>query len=245
MIEPSPRRRLAGRGLIAAAVLALPLTATISYAASDAASPAAPSAEKADKAEKKIVRKVMIIDHKDGADPADPALKTRVIERDGKTIVVKTAKDLSDAELEASIAKAEASIAEVDAGLSKDGARVLMVRADGDHSAPGEKRKEIRIIRHGGDEHHALADDHGVIVACKDGQPTEIAEQASKDGKTQAVRIKICDTGVDRAKARQHALAALKEARDNLGKDENLSTEMRQKIIDRLDAKITELSKQG
>ena len=42
MPHTSPRRRIAGRALLALGVLALPLTATISYAASDAA-PAAPT----------------------------------------------------------------------------------------------------------------------------------------------------------------------------------------------------------
>ena len=109
MSEPTPRRQLAGRMLIGAAALALPLTATITHAAGDPAAPPAPPAAPG-KVEQRQVRKIVIVDNPDGSTIDDATLHTRTVERNGKTIVLKTRTPLSDAEAEERIAKAEASM---------------------------------------------------------------------------------------------------------------------------------------
>ncbi|WEK47202.1 MAG: M56 family metallopeptidase [Candidatus Andeanibacterium colombiense] len=104
MDEISPRRRVIGRALLAGAALTLPVTASISYAEASAEPKASPAADA-----------ITIVDVPEGADRSDAALHTRVIARDGQTIILKTAHPVTDAEAEASIARAQASMARAEA----------------------------------------------------------------------------------------------------------------------------------
>ena len=118
MIQPTQGRRLAGRLLIGGAALALPLTATITYAAGEP-EPAAPSAPPAaptwDAKEVQIdadtatepgkpgrIHKIVVVEKGEG----DVELSTRTITRGNRTYVFKTTKPLSDAEVDAIIARA-------------------------------------------------------------------------------------------------------------------------------------------
>jgi hypothetical protein len=256
MDQPSPRRRLFGRLLIGAGALALPLTASITYAAvsADAPEPPAPPAapepptapEPPAAPDGKLVRKIVIVDHEGGANPDDPKLVTRTFERDGKTIVIKTAKPLSDAELEAKIAKAEASMAEAEAMAKADRHgehRIVMVRKDGDSS---EVRTEARtiVMHHGGQPNpqaraFAMADANGVIVACGNGEEaSNVAAEDNQDGKRQVVKLKFCGHGGGKAMA----LDAVRKARDNMASNTEMSAEIRAKVLEALDREISRLS---
>ena len=232
MTEPSPRRRLLGRALIGASALALPLTASIVYAASDPAPPTAPSPPEAPR----VVKKVIVIEHRGDADPGNEKTITRTIERDGKTIVIKTDKDLSDAEVEAQVARIEAEMPAVPPVPAVPEVRVI--------EGPDGKRVERRIvIRHGkgegGPELLALHGDRE--IACRDAARTaDVSAEDSKDGKKQIVRMRICGHG-----APAEALAAIRHARDGVASDGNLSPEIRDKVLRALDAEIDKLSKQG
>lgn len=266
MDQPSPRRRLIGRLLIGAGALALPLTASITYAAVSAdapeppAPPAAPTAPEAPAApeapsapDMKISKKIVIVDHESGANPDDPKLVTRTIERDGKTIVIKTAKPLSDAELEAKIAKAEASMAEAEAMAvagQQGEHRIVMIRRDGDKDdSKTETRTETRtIVMHGDGQAapharaFALAGANGAIVACGNGGETSnVSAEDSKDGKRQVVQLRFCGHGGSKAMA----LDAIRKARADMANNTDMSPEIRAKVLEALDREIARLSSQS
>jgi beta-lactamase regulating signal transducer with metallopeptidase domain len=256
MDQPTPRRRLIGRLLIGAGALALPLTASISYAASSAetpeppAPPAAPEAPAAPDA--KISKKIIIVDHADGASPDDPKLHTRTIERNGKTIILKTSEPLSDAEVEEKIAKAEASMADAEAmaEAGNNGTRSVVIVKHGD-GKDGEKtaisRSETRAVimtraGHGDGPGTAIAIDGDApeAIACAGGgEASNVSAQDDKDGKRQVVNMRFCSHGGSQAMA----LAAIKKARDKMSTDSELSGEIRTKVLEALDREIERLSR--
>jgi bla regulator protein blaR1 len=265
MTEPSPVRRRFGRLLLGAAALALPLTASITYAASEPATPAPPEAPVALKAptapeapqvhvDKRVViirhdggkdgdhgghggkdRKIVIIDNPAGSTIDDKALHTRVIERDGRTIVLKTSKPISDKEAEERAAKAMASMAEADA----------MAIVTGDDSPDGDKVSHeihtVMLSRAGGE--WTGKGDHAahIALACSGGHVSEANATIDKDGKKHIARVKICSKGGDMARA----LSGLRQARDKIAADSKLSGEIREEILRELDAEIARLSKEG
>lgn len=97
MDDVSRRRRLLGRGLVIAGGLALPLTATVTYAQSEA--PDAPDAPAApDAPEERSTHRMIVVDVEGGGDPEDSRLYTHTVTTNGRTIVLKTDRELSDAE---------------------------------------------------------------------------------------------------------------------------------------------------
>ena len=243
MPETTVRRRRLGLGLIAGAALALPLTATIGYAAQEAA-PAAPTPPEMPAAPaapdgKHVEKRVMIIHHTDGAhDPAK--MKTRTITRDGNTFTITTDEDLTDEQLDAKLAE-----------LDKGGTMV-MVRHDGPvpPDAPGTSHSEIRrIIINSADgkaNHEAMAmamAQHGGAMACsdKDGTATVVTNEGAGDGKGHMVKVKICSM----AHAEKSALSGLKSARDRLANDPKLPANVRDEVLKSLDEEIAKLSKAG
>ncbi|PKB25745.1 beta-lactamase regulating signal transducer with metallopeptidase domain [Novosphingobium kunmingense] len=235
MTEPTASRRMAGRLLIAAGVIALPLTASISYATAENV-PAAPvPAASSAPAEKPVVHKEhrIVIVQKDGKD--DAKLKTKVIEKDGKTIVFKTDKDLSEAEVEAHVAKAMSAMP------IPPEPPVPPVPP-----VPGEKRR-VMIMSDGGDAHGKhrvmLLDGEPLGGSCTNEavQSQAQASEAGTDGKTKTVRIRLCSIGHHMAKA----VEGIRAARDRIAKDSEMSATMRDTIVKQLDAEIAKLSKQG
>ena len=269
MPEPTDNRRRIGRGLLIGAALVLPLTATIGYAAPDApdapvppAPPAAPDAPAAPAGPHKQHR-IVIVEKDGGASVDESKLKTRVIERGGKTIVFKTDKDLTDAEIEEKIAKAEASIPKDIEVLVKSGhkpeeltgdmagkvKRMVIVHSDGktvtsDIKGTAGEVKVIQMHRREGDGPIAMAF-AGEAIACKDGGETSnVAATTDKDGKKQIVRVRICGKG-DPAMATAHALNGLKAARERISGNGDMSSEIKSKVLEELDREIARLSKGG
>lgn len=281
MTDPTPTRRTIGRLLLAGAALALPLTASVTYAAAqDAvdppappAPPAAPAAPAAPEApEAPATPHIMIIDHHDGADPRDSKLATRVIEKDGKTIVLKTAKPLSDAEIEQRIAKAEASMKDAEAMVwsstekGADGKRkvITMIRAGDGKDGKVEVREGRRVMVLSGDSVDIAGDGPASSIATfrnKDGKPTSFAMVTSGDVKACADGSEGRNIEQQATKDGQHqivkmrfchkggtpamALEAMKKARDRMKDNSELSAEIKDKILKNLDAEIERLSKQG
>ncbi|MFN5902152.1 MAG: hypothetical protein ACK439_04165, partial [Novosphingobium sp.] len=268
MSEPTPLRRNLGRLLLAGGALALPLTASISYAAADAPKPAGSD----DQANVAMKQRVVIVDHPDGADPTDAKLETRVIEKDGKTIVLKTAKPLTDAEARERIAKAEASMKDAEA----------MVLSSTDKGADGQ-RKIVTLVRTGEGQHDKIKVEKGQRVMVlsgdsveigqdgpggsistfrsKDGKPTSfafvstgdtvacskgsevrsVAEEVAKDGQRQVVNLRFCSKGGTPAMA----LDAMKKARERMAENKDLSAEIKERVLKSIDEQIEKLSKQG
>jgi beta-lactamase regulating signal transducer with metallopeptidase domain len=252
MTEPTSQNRLLGRLLLGAGMLALPLTASITYAAQDApappAAPAAPSAPAAPKApeapDMKKVTKVVIVDHQGGA-VDDKSLHTKVIEKDGKTIVLKTTQPLSDEEAEKHIEKAMGAMVHAD-HMSGKGHRIVMVkRVDGDDKEATQiagEHREVRtfVLRHDGKDGDAIQAQHGAfaMTRCAEGKPIEARTETTVDGKRKTSRVMICAKGGDQAQA----LAGLKQARERVASDSSLSAEIKAEVLKQLDAEIAKLS---
>lgn len=226
MTQHSPRRRMTGRLLIGAAALALPLTATISYAASDDPAPT----EATEKAEVHKEHKIVIVE-KHGPDSDDSKLKTKVVTRDGKTVVIKTDKDLTDAEVEERVAKAMAMVPPtpdmppMPEGAERSERRVMVMRTAKNDEAPN-----ILTI-----------DTQTVDGACADEEPVKVDEEGSADGKRKVLKIKVCS----RHPARGQVAAALREARNEVADDKDIPADVRAKVLKNLDEQIEKLTKQG
>ena len=250
MPETTVRRRRFGLGLIAGAAFALPLTATIGFAAPEAA-PAAPTPPEMPAAPaapdgKHVEKRVMIIHHADGAhDPSK--MKTRTVTRDGNTVTVTTDEDLTDEQLDAKLAE-----------LDKGGAMVMLRHEDpaapAAPEAPGTPHREIhRIIINSVDgkaNHEAMAMamangamPHGGAIVCsgKDGAATVVTNDTGSDGKARMVKVKICAM----AHAKKSALEGLKSARERLTSDPKLPANVRDDVLKSLDEEIAKLSKAG
>lgn len=263
MTEPTSQNRLIGRLLLGAAALALPLTASITYAAQDApAPPAPPEAPAAPEAPViKKTAKVVIIDNPAGSKIDDKDLHTRVIEKDGKTIVLKTTKPLSDAEVDQHVAKAMSSMAEAEHMASMDQAsaswtahdaaakthKIVMierVNAEGKAAdAKATERREVRtFVMHGdgkgGDLTNTRISTAIAAADCGGAKPIEATSESTVDGKRQVSHVVICNKGGDKS----HALAGLKKARDRVSSDPNISGEIKAEVLKQLDAEIAKLN---
>ncbi len=247
MSDISPRRRRAARWLLGAGTaLALPLTATVVYAGRDVAqtpaapeAPAAPAAPQAPEApaapeapkSPKVIKKVIMI-HEDGEGEKGHTLHEkdakfeRRIERDGKTIVLRSNREIDDAELEAKLAKMETDLAglgdlraleELGEGQSK----IIKRR----HLAPGEAPRAHVF---------AMAGKH-----CAPGEGTEVEAKAEENGQRQVVRIVTCGAGTHQ----DAALKAMRQARANIADDGAVSGSIREKVLQELDAQIAEMEK--
>ena len=248
MQDPTPRARLLGRALIGLGVLALPLTASISYAAQDAptAAPAAAAAPAAPTAPR-IERQVMIIDHRGGATPDDPSLITRTITRDGRTIVFKSAEPLSNAEVEKRVEQALASIPEIPEPPVPATASSAVPAAPAVPAVPArnvEWHSATTIVKLSGSDGRArqvqvLAADR---ADCQDKEEiSRIDANSESSGKLHVVAMRFCGTPGNAV----GALDALRAARVKIVEDERLTPEMREKVLKQLDAEIERLSKAG
>lgn len=244
MSEVSLRRRLAGRAAIAAALLALPLTATISYA--EAGNPPAPPAAPSDPAPR-VTRHVTIIDKPDGgAEVDDKSLVTRVIERDGKTIVYKSSKPATDEEIERRVADAMASMPEppVPPVPPVPGAATPTPPVPPVPPVPGtrQQRRIVMLETNGDRTIVGPADAAAIEMSCADGtQRSEVEASAGEGDRRERVRMRICSRGGEKA----HALEGLRRARERLSTDRHLSDTIRADVLRQLDAEIEKLSRQG
>lgn len=264
MTEPTKTRRLAGRLLIGAAVLALPLTATITYAANEEDAPQAPEASEPPAPpappaapDKQKVHKIVIIDNPGGSTLEDSKLHTRVIERNGKTIVLKTKEPLSDKEAEERIAKAEAGTMEADAFVmhGPEGAHVtrnVVVIRKGDgkggewsakEGGNGGKSQNREVHTFTFTSGGAGATSHGTQgeVSCSGGEAMRADAENNADGKQRKAHVMICSPAGDKT-AR---LAAMRKARDKVASDPNLGEDLKKDVLSKLDAQIERMSKDG
>lgn len=247
MTEPTKTRRLAGHLLIGAAALALPLTATISYAGDETAPPS--------KVEQRKVHKIVVVDVPEGASVDDKDLHIRTVERNGKTIVLKTKQPLTDAEAEARIAKAEASMPPMPpmppmAPMPPEGGRqvVIVKHGDGpDHAAhgKGEKREvHTMVFRHGGDG-AAMPMAHGeggmAMAHCTDGKPVVARVEKTSEGKQHHSVVMVCAKSGDKGAS----VAGLRSARERVAADKNMPADVKADVLKQLDGEIEKAAKAG
>lgn len=247
MSDISPRRRTIGQwSLAACAALALPLTATVVYAGQDApvpptapapptppSAPAAPEAPAGPQAPKERM-KVIVVEHR-GAGDRDPAahkVYERRVEKDGKTIIIRSPRPIAEADLAEKVARLEA---------------VEPPMPPLPPAAPGERREIRKVIveRMDGHEPHkvmalALAGDR-----CKDG-PTLADADVARDGldgdrKTvHRTRVLLCGKA---GEAKAAALAGVRRARDGIAADRGMADEIRREVLERLDEAIARMEK--
>lgn len=233
MTDVSASRRWAGRLLVGAAALALPLTGSISYAQDDVP-PAAPEAP--------VAPSSPIAPEAPAAPPAPPAPPVEVVTRDGKTRIVRierhregegeakgerkrtekriiirnghemTAEDRAEferdmAEHKEDMADLEKDLAEMHRDLAKDQAEI---------------QREVKL---------AMADAHRarpqVRVRCRDGQRDVVETVAGKEGET----IFVCQ-----AVAMAEARKALAEARVEIARSRDISAKARAEALRSIDA---------
>ncbi len=249
MKDTSHTRRSLGKiGIITAAAIILPLTATIV--------PAVVAQDKVTAEESKpevVKREVRIIKLKRDGETLDivgqDALGGEVtkVERDGKTFIFRTDKKLSPEEVEKLIDGAEQSREEAeDAVAQADSAK----RAEGDTPAPAKTRRveTIRVMGDMGEMDIASyipeIDIREMTKDCRDGQPVT-TDVSGFDGKQKSrVRLVMCGKGQAKL-ARAEAIKGLREARNEIAKDKEMPKDVRKDVVKQLDLQIRKLEAQG
>ncbi|MFC4295116.1 M56 family metallopeptidase [Novosphingobium tardum] len=244
MTEISPRRRRLGRwGFIAAGVLALPLTATISYASQDAppvppvplsppASVTAPPAPAAPRRIEQVIIEHVGVDH---AGHDKDAKFSREMKHGDKTIRIVTSRPLSDAEFAAKVAEIEANPI----------APPMPPEPPMPPAVPSDKREIRRIVMHGDGAPGAmaLAIDRG---RCEASTLADAMADATVDegGKTSKDRTRVLICGKP-GEGKAQALAAVRRARERMSAKANLPDSVRAEVLRQLDESIARLEKEG
>lgn len=229
MNDISARRRWAGRLLIGGAALALPLTASVSYAQVDPPAPPAPPAPP---------EAVAPVDAPEP--PAPPAPPSWTDEKGGKRIVrvERTVDDKGKVTERRYVTHGDAMTAEEHAELQREmaDARREMAEARRDMGEHGEMQRELRKEFAKDGRFHkemrlAIAEARDaaprVKVACRTGQ-REVAESVTgKDGREE---LWVCQ-----AAALAEARAAIAEARADIAAETDMSARERAEALRALD----------
>ncbi|MCX9148771.1 M56 family metallopeptidase [Erythrobacter sp. WG] len=274
MSEPSPRRRLAGRALLGAGLLALPLTASISYAASEtpaevpqAPEPPAPPAPPSGGPDLPPPPpppgepQVFVLDTRDGDGAGTTEEVTEKVWRDadGKEnrvrIVMRTAPGEPGPDREAMKRRFEAlrsaDRAEREAAIAELRAEAEAMRARGDMmrlriAPPRPPMPPSGVLP-------PLPPLPPVMVTsgCKPDSSEMVDTSEDKDGRT---RIMICQqriadvarAGIEESRAGlAEARAGLEEARAEIAGTRDIPEETRKLVLDTLDTQIERLKRTG
>lgn len=234
MNNHSTRQRVVGRGLLAAALIAMPLTATISYAETAPDAPTPPSAPIAPNAPAAPLAPVPPVPPAPPAaaimaQASDEAADTKVekhvvverivtedIEKDAdgndvkkvrKMRVVRDGEELSEEQMKEIMVQVRAGLDQADVAL-----------------AQAHEAHEIAIKHMNGDDKNVTV----VEIKCEDGSKGK--EMRFGDGEEST---RICKSEIMAS-----ALEGLREARKELMSEEDLPADLRDQIIAALDAKI-------
>ena len=247
MKDTSKRRLWTGRtAIFVAAAIALPLTATVVPVFADDKPLAEGDAPKIEKHKTKIV--IMkngggeVQTNKLGGDEDAPFVKT--IERDGKTIILRSNREITDAEAEKMADEAESSRAQAEADLGQ---------AEADRGQAEAARGEAEAARA-----HAIAMVHTMDVAsyipdidiseitknCEAGQPVT-TDVTGFDGKNKSrVRIVMCGKGQAKL-AKAQAVQGLREARAEIANDKDIPEATRKSILESMEKQINRMQDQA
>lgn len=177
-------------------------------------------------------QQIVIIERHGGEDGQE---HVRTVTRDGKTFVFKSDKPLSDADVEAKIARAEAGIPPVP------------------HMPPapplagkGERRMQRVIVINGENEGVTdIVSEDGPHCRGKNAYANVDASEEN-DGKVTRVRIRTCGSEADIEKhAMAEALAGIRQAREEIARDKSLSDRIRKQVLEELDAEMSKLKAKG
>lgn len=263
MKDASKTRRSIGKlGILTAGAIILPLTATIVPAV------VAQEAEKVvgDEAKPEIIKKnVKIIKIKKGdgetvdvtAHDGDGKEVTK-IEREGKTFIFRTDKQLSEEEIEKMVAEAQKSAAEAEKMAANHGE--WTAKLDGEKMDKAHKRMvlmqkkmaDARAVAWDSKEFHKAMniaayipeiDIKEIRTNCKEGQPVT-TDVSGFDGQNKS-RIKLVMCGKGQAKiARASAIEGLRDAKDDVASDEDIPENVRKDVVEKLEEQIRKLEAQ-
>ena len=259
MKDATKQRRSMGKvGILAAAAIILPLTATIVPAVGAQDKAAAP----VDNAEPRIVKKVKIIRiGKDGktvdvVGPDDDGKEVTKVERNGKIFIFRTDKKLSQGDVEKMIDDAEESREAADEALTQaNEARGEAEAARGEAEAAWGNAEAMRANADAARGHAEAMRVHAMSMAanyipeidiseitknCRGGQPVTTNVEGF-DG-TNKSRIKIVMCGKGQAKlARLEALNGLREARSEIASEADMPQSVRKDVLEKLEIQIRKL----
>lgn len=243
MKDASRQRRSLGKlGIFTAAALILPLTATVvpAMGAQEATAPA-------DAARPKVVKKhVKIITiHEDGKavdanDQDHDGKEVTKISRDGKTLIIRTDKTLSQGEVDKIMAEAEEARAK--AAEARSEAHRAMDKALGEREAAkmANDHTEIARVHNMALAHIPEIDIREIVRNCKDGEPVT-TDVSGIDGQKKA-RVKIVMCGRGQAKiARLEAIKGLREARNEIADEADMPQRVRKDVMEKLEEQIRRL----
>lgn len=246
MKDTSKRRLWAGRtAIFVAAAIALPLTATVVPVFADEPASIDSDASKVVKHKTKII----MIKGDDGkmhdidisGDTDTPWVKT--IQKDGKTIVLRSNKEMTDAEVEKLVADAESSRAEAEAERADAEAERADAEAEST-DARAERAKAIAIV-HNMDIASMVPeiDIREVTKNCEAGQPVT-TDVSGFDGKNKSrVRLVMCGKGQAKI-ARVQAIQGLRGAKEEIENDKDIPDGVRKSVLDSLDKQIDRMQEQ-
>lgn len=257
MKDASTQRRFLGKlGILTAAAIILPLTATIVPAVGAQNEPVVQESKP-----EKVKRNVQVIKIKRNGEDVDIAGsdgEVTKIERDGKTFIFHTDKKLSDSEVERLIGEAEQSHMDADAALAEtDGARA---EADAEKSAEASavaasahaqaaaeigRIETIKVMsKMDIASYIPEIDIREITKDCRDGEPVT-TNISGFDGKSRS-QIKLVMCGKGHAKIAQlEAIKGLREARGDIAKDKDIPDKVRQEVVEKIEQQIRKLEIQA
>jgi len=249
MSDISPRRRFAGRALLTGAALALPLTASISYA--ETAVPEAPAAPQAPPApdapiapaappapDAPLAPAAPLTQPPAPTPPAPPAPPTHPAASDRTTefnierhIEARVERELDAAEI--AVEQAELEVERIrEHAHDRAELRAEMAELRRELARDGEMRREVRLAA---SEARAAAPE--VVMSCQRGQ-TEVVRSGTTRGGREA--LFVCKSA-----ALKTARASIESMRRTIRSDRNLSAAERTEALRALDEALAEMRAEG
>ncbi|MHA6333375.1 M56 family metallopeptidase [Qipengyuania sp. CAU 1752] len=256
MTDISNRRRWAGRSLLLAGALALPLTASITYAEStqdvpaaprapaSSTPPASPTAAEAPEApsfavqeedfdtvfeegeDGKVVRRKVIVENDSEGDHGKEVHVIKTVDENGKVHVRRHVKKIK---IKGEDGR-EYSPEEFEKVIEKK------MERHGKHMEEMGERIEKRMEERFGKDHKAM-----IAKADCDVSKGKLSKVKTEDG---AFAIAICAEGIEK-EAMASALTSLKRVRGTLAIERNLTDTQRAEALRAIDAEIARLEKEG
>lgn len=257
MKDASTQRRLFGKlGILTAAAIILPLTATI-VPAVGAQNEEVVQESKPEKTKRNV--HVIKIKHDGGdVDITGPDSEVTKVERDGKTFIFHTDKKLAESEVEQLIEQAEQSRMDAEKALAEaEGARAEADVAQGaaasavaasEHARAAAEVGRIRAIKVMSNMDIASyipeIEIKEITKDCRDREPVT-TDISGFDGKNRS-RIKLVMCGKGQAKVAQlEAIEGLREARGDIAQDKDIPDNIRKEVIEKLEQQIRKLEIQA
>jgi bla regulator protein blaR1 len=248
MTETSKGRRITGKlAILATAAIALPLTATVVpvYADDEPASEGQNSEKKVD------VKKhaVVIVESEAGksvqfdipGDAETPFVK--LIKKDGKTIVLRSNEELSEADIEKMVEDAEKSRAEAEASLGE--AEAARGEAEAARAEAEAHRAEAMAVvsRMDFSSYVPEININEFRGKCDEGQPVSTDMRGFDGQNKSSIRIVMCGKAQANI-ARREAIQGLKDAVDEMRGESDMPESIRKDVIRSLEKSIKDLEKQ-